>query len=83
MKFLVLPIWLKDQLKYSNKVKKLKFLSFKIVPISRLPVLATPSGSKPNKGTCTESNYVNVSSDVNPTTNIEEMDFDDQEDLSF
>ena len=58
-------------------------LFVKLVPISRLPVLATPSGSKLNVGTCTESDYVNVSSDVNPTTNIEEMDFDDQEDLSF
>ena len=51
---------------------------FKIILISRLPVLAAPSGSKLKAGICTEN--VNVSSDVNPTTNVEEMDSDDQED---
>ena len=32
------------------------------------------------KCTCTESGNVNVSSDVNPITNVGEMDSDDQED---
>ena len=43
-----------------------------MVPISRLPVLAALRGSRPNAGTCTENYKVNdVSSDVNPTTNVE------------
>ena len=38
----------------------------------------TPSPS--NESTCTESGNANVSSDDNPTTNVDEMDSDDQED---
>ena len=34
-----------------------------VIPISRLPVLATPKGSRPNAGTCTENYNVNVSSE--------------------
>ena len=34
---------------------KIKVTKFKMVPISRLPVLATLSGSRPNEETCTES----------------------------
>ena len=48
--------------------------------MSRLPVLAAISGSRPNEGICTESDNANVTSDVNPTTNIDKMDSDDQED---
>ena len=44
----VLPTWPKDQLKYSNKVHKLKLPSL-MVPISRLPVLAAPRGSRPKE----------------------------------
>ena len=46
------------------------------IPISRLPILAALRGSKPNEGTCIE----NVSSDVNPTINVEDIYSDDQED---
>ena len=35
-----------------------------MVPNSRLPVLAALSVSRPNEGTCTESDNVNVISDV-------------------
>ena len=59
--------------------KIIKVTKFKMIPISRLPVLATPSGRRPNTGTCTESDNVNVSSDVNPTTNVEENDSYGQE----
>ena len=59
---------------------KIKVTKFKMVPISRLPVLAGLSGSRPNEGTCTESDNANVASDVYPTTNVDEMDGDDQED---
>ena len=48
--------------------------------ISRLSVLVAPSGSRRNAGTCTESDNANVSGDGNPSTNVEEMDNDDQED---
>ena len=56
-----------------------------MVPISRLPVLATPRHlypRLPDAGTCTESDNINVFSDVNPKTNVEENinDSDDQED---
>ena len=54
-----------------------------VIPISRLPVLATPRGSRPNAGTCTESNNVNVFSDVNLTTNVEKNDSDNQEDDNY
>ena len=47
-----------------------------MVPISRLPVLAAPRGNRSNAGTCTESDIVNVSSNVNPTTNAEENNND-------
>ena len=40
--------------------------------------LGRPRGSRPNAGTCTEN--VNVSSHVNPSTNVEYNDRDDQED---
>ena len=52
------------------------------IPIKRLPVLAALMGSKPNAGTCTENDNINVSSVVNPSTNVEENnnDSDDQED---
>ena len=52
-----------------------------MIPISKLPILAAPIGSRPNAGTCTKSYNVNVYSDVNPATNIEENnnDSDDQE----
>ena len=48
------------------------------IPNSRLPGLVAPRDSRLNKGTCTEND--NVSSDVNPTTNVEENnnDSDDQ-----
>ena len=59
---------------------KIKVDKFKMVPISRLPVLAVLSGSIPNEGIRTKSDNLNVSSDVNPTTNVEEMDGDDRED---
>ena len=49
MKFQVLPTLLKDQLKYSNKVKKWK-LPRLMAPISRLSVLAAPMGSRPKEG---------------------------------
>ena len=52
--------------------KIIKVTKFKMIPISRLPVLATPSGRRPNTGTCTESDNVNVSSDVNPSTDVAE-----------
>ena len=53
-----------------------------MVPISKLSVLAAPRCSRPNAGICTESNNVNVSSDVNHATNVEENNghSDDQED---
>ena len=59
---------------------KIKVTKFKMVPISRLPVLAALRCSKPNEGICTKSDHLNVSSDFNPTTNVEEMDSDDRED---
>ena len=58
----------------------MKVVKFKMVHISRLPVLAALSGSRPKEGTCAESDNANVSSYVNPTTNVEEMDSDDRED---
>ena len=45
-----------------------------VIPISRWPALAAPKSSRPNAGTCTEN--VNVSSDVNLTTNVEENNKD-------
>ena len=48
------------------------------IPNSRLPGLVAPRDSRLNKGTCTEND--NVSSDVNPTTNVEENDSYGQED---
>ena len=51
-----------------------------MVPISRLPILVASNGSRPNAGTYTESDKINVSSDCNPTINVEEMDSDYQED---
>ena len=45
-----------------------------MVPISRLPVLATLRGSWHNVGTCTEYYNINISSDVDPSTNLEEND---------
>ena len=59
---------------------KIKVTKLKMVPISRLPLLAAPIGSRSNAGTCTESNNVNVSSNVNPATDVEEMGSDYQED---
>ena len=59
---------------------KIKVTKFKMVPISRLLVSAAITGSKPNEGICTKSDNLNVLSDVNPTTNVEEMDSDDRED---
>ena len=50
-----------------------------MVPISRLSVLAVLSGSKRKEGTCIESDNANLSYDVNPLTNVEEMNSDDQE----
>ena len=52
-----------------------------MVSISRLPVLAATRSSWPKAELCTESDKVNVSSDVNPTTNVQENnnDRDDQE----
>ena len=63
-----------------QQIPKIKVTTFKVVPISRLPVLAALNGSRPNEGTCIESNNANVSNDVNPTTNVEEMESDDLED---
>ena len=40
-----------------------------MVPISKLPLLAAPTGSRSDAGTFIVSDNVNVSSDVNPTTN--------------
>ena len=54
-----------------------------VTPISRLPVLAAPRGSRPNADSCscTENYIINVSSDVNPrTTNVMENDSESQED---
>ena len=51
-----------------------------MVPISRLPVLVALSGSNPNEDICTESDNTNVTGDVYPTTNVCEMDSDDQQD---
>ena len=53
-----------------------------VIPITRLPILAAPRGSRSNAGTCAENDIINVSCDVNPTTNIEENnnDSDNQED---
>ena len=34
--------------------------------------MAAPRGSRANAGTCTKSDDANVSSDVNPVTNVEE-----------
>ena len=48
--------------------------------ISRLHVLAALSGCRPNEGTCIESDNANVTSDADPTTNVNETDSDDQED---
>ena len=56
---------------------KIKVTKFKMVPILRLLVLAALSGSMPNED---QSDNLNVSRDVNPTTNVEEMDGDDRED---
>ena len=53
---------------------------FKMVPISKLYVLAAISSSRPNEGTCTESDNTNVTSDVNPTTDVDELDTDNQKD---
>ena len=47
-----------------------------MVSISKLPVLVAISG-RPNEEICTESDNANLSSDVNPTTYVEEMDSDD------
>ena len=52
---------------------KIKVTKFKMVPILRLPVLAAPSGSRHNAGTCTEIHNANISNDVNPITNFEEI----------
>ena len=51
------------------------------IPISRLPILAAPNGSRPNAGNCTENDNINVFSDVDPSTNVEENhnDSNDQE----
>ena len=53
-----------------------------MIPILRLLILAVPKGSMPKTGTCTENYHINVSNDVNPTTNVEENnnDSDDRED---
>ena len=51
-----------------------------MVPISRLSVFVALSGSRPNGGTCTESDNENVTSDANLTTNVDGMDRDDQGD---
>ena len=51
-----------------------------VIPISRLPVLATLRGSRPNTGTCTENDNINVSSNVDSSINDEENDSDTQED---
>ena len=61
-----------------QQTPKIKVSSL-MVPISWLPVLATPWGSRPDAGNCTKSDNVNVFSDVNFTTNAEENDSDDQE----
>ena len=52
-----------------------------MVPIPPLPVLPAPRGSRYNEATCTESDNANVSSDVNPANNVDEMDSDS--DLAF
>ena len=36
--------------------------------------------SRPIEGNCTESDNANVSSDINPTTNVDELDSDNEED---
>ena len=61
-----------------QQCSKIKVNKLTMVPISWLPVFAALSGNRPNEGTCIESDNANVSSDVNPTTNDEEMDSDDQ-----
>ena len=50
------------------------------IAISRLPVLAALRCSRPNVGTCTENDGINVSSDVDPSTNVEENFSDGQKD---
>ena len=65
-------------MKYSSKVQN-KDTKFKMVPISKQPVLAALSGSKSNEDTCTESDNANVTINVNPTIDVDEMDSDDQE----
>ena len=47
--------------------------------------MATPQGSSPNAGTCTENYNLNISRDVNPTTNVVENNnySDDQEKDNF
>ena len=63
-----------------QQISKIKVTKFKMVPISKLPILATLSCSRPNKDTCTESDNSKVTSDVNPTTNVDEKDSNNQED---
>ena len=62
---------------------KIKVKKFKMVPISRLPVVVAPSASRSKAGTWTKRGNVNVSSDVNLATNVEENNSDDQEDDRF
>ena len=64
------------KIKHSNKVEKLKLPSSMILN-SRLPVLTAPRGSRFSAGTCTESDNIIVSSDVNHASNIEENNNDD------
>ena len=51
-----------------------------MVPTSRLPVLAGPSGCRPKEGTCNESDNANVTNDDYPTTNGNETDSNDHDD---
>ena len=43
---------------------KITYTKFKMIPISKFPVLVALSGSRPNESTCTECDNANVSSDV-------------------
>ena len=53
-----------------------------VIHISRFPVLDALRVNRPNAGTCTKNDNINVSSDVNSTTDVEENnnDSDHQED---
>ena len=42
--------------------------------------MAALRGSRPNAGTCTENDNLNLSSNVNPSSNVEENYSDSQED---